>query len=52
MGTERGTRCPIPLAEGDERGDAGREDDEDQPYHHLIGGFGIIFTPISENRPA
>ncbi len=30
------------LGESDERGDAGSENDEEQPDNHLIGGFWVV----------
>jgi len=39
------------LGEGDERGDAGGENDEEQADHHLIGGFRIVLFPVPDQRP-
>jgi hypothetical protein len=39
------------LCEGDERGDAGGEDDEEQPDHHLISGFRIVLLPVPDQGP-
>jgi len=36
---------------GDEGRNAGGKDDEEQAYNDLIGGFRIVFLPISDNGP-
>lgn len=41
----------ISTGERDEGGNAGREDDEQQPHNHLIGGFGIVFLPVADDGP-
>lgn len=40
------------LGEGDERGDAGSEHDEEQPDNHLIGGFWVVLLPVADQGPA
>lgn len=40
------------LGESDERGDAGSENDEEQPDNHLIGGFWVVLLPVADQGPA